>query len=66
VNKRLLFRGATKENARAFLAAKLVLSARGPIASGKGPVVLRPGHVGFQVSPRTDVLAQADILMVLH
>jgi len=65
VNKRLLFRGATKENARAFLAAKQVLCARGTIASGKGPVVLQTGQVGFQVSPLIDVPPQADVLMVL-
>jgi hypothetical protein len=30
VNKKLLFKGATKENVKAYLAAKQVLSARGP------------------------------------
>jgi len=36
VNKRLLFQGATRDNVRAFLAAKQVLSARTPRVSARG------------------------------
>jgi hypothetical protein len=49
VNKKLLFKGATKENAKAYLAAKQVLSARGPHKDPPAVFQILSAHAPTQV-----------------
>ena len=46
VNTRLLFQGATRENVRAFLAAKQVMAARTPRVSAHGEAGTKGGGGG--------------------
>ena len=49
VNKKLLFKGATKENVKAYLAAKQVLSARGPHKDPPAVFQILSAHAPTQV-----------------
>jgi hypothetical protein len=59
VNKKLLFKGATKENVKAYLAAKQVLSARGPHKDPPAVFQILSAHAHTQVRGDTQQQEQS-------